>query len=894
MASTTWVGGDSGNETDWATGANWSTGSVPTTGAHVVIPNTTDKCALDQNRTIGSLTIQASGTIIGGGFKLIVQSEGDASGGTEHFAVNNDGRIEGELSLDITTPATTSCDFAGESGHGKFHDVTINHASCIVNLESTAQFTGDLTITLGKIVCGGNTVEVTGRTDIGPASGSADQATLQCDASAMFLGSGRTSSHALIINQGGTFTGGSGNHTIGSLNIKNNTNCKCTLTSGNTTIDGEDGSSSKAINIEGSNGAVNFSHGSGTSTVIITFAGNTDIKADGTTLTLNNLTINHASANINLKGNLSVAGNLEITAGELDTDSSNFALTVTGDIEIADGGAQLSYNDSTVTCARLGVGLGGVGKIDGTESGKIIVNGTGNVRILDLAGAILTGDTPTFEYQGQATTATQALSGLTSGTFNLIVNSDGASEKCIPNGSVTSMNDLTMTDGEFELPSSTNIEASGDLIIQANGVADLNPASSDGNVTFRSVVISSGGGLEAPSHGSFTLTGTLSAWSFQNNSTNFNHNNGTITQTNAGHIKSVSSNPMYNFVLNSASSDSHEAVFRPSSGTDCVIAANKVTVTRGIVKLNTVSDNASMGSLSIGSTGTFQASSGTTTITSEATDGVCLRSNGTFTHNSGLVSIETADHTTLVWASASQRFNNLTVNLGASGRVCTLSGQFDSHRYVEGNFTVTNCKFDTNNGATFRIDGDVSLTSSATLTCGTSTCSFGGIKLPSGTTLSASSGTTTITNRFTGESHLWKNDGGTFTHNNGTVKFNDNDHSAVKENTFYNVEVESNLGDYAVSFEAQGGGGNPFTILNNLTITRGDFELVNANDTCDIHGQTIINGSSNSAARFNNDKNQTGTITHHGLVTIIQGTYHVEDGATVNMAGIRNIGGLVD
>lgn len=172
--------------------------------------------------------------------------------------------------------------------------------------------------------------------------------------------------------------------------------------------------------------------------------------------------------------------------------------------------------------------------------------------------------------------------------------------------------------------------------------------------------------------------------------------------------------------------------------------------------------------------------------------------------------------------------------------------------------------------------------------------SFGGIKLKNNGTLDGTNQTMTVTNRYTGESHLWKNDGGTFNHNNGTVKFNDNDHSAVKENTFYNVEVASNLGDYAVSFEAQGGGGNAFTILGDLTISRGDFELVNADDTCDIHGQTIISGSSNSAARFNNDKNQTATITHHGLVTIIQGTYHVEDGATVNMAGIRNVGGLVD
>ena len=335
----------------------------------------------------------------------------------------------------------------------------------------------------------------------------------------------------------------------------------------------------------------------------------------------------------------SIDGNFTITQGIFDTDSSNnYALTVTGDIEIADSGPQLKYNDSTVTCARLGVGLGGVGKIDGTEAGKIIVNGTGNVRILDLAGAVLTGDTVTFEYQGQATTATQALSGLTSGVFNLIVNSDGSTEKCIPNASVTSLNDLTLTDGEFELPSSTNIEAVGDLIIQANGVADLNPASSDGNVTFRSVVISSGGTLEAPSHGSFTLTGTLSAWSFQNNSTNFNHNNGTITQTAAGHIKSVSTNPFYNFTMNSSSSDSHEAVFRASSGTDVVIAANDVTVTRGIVKLNTVSDTTSMASLTIGSTGTFQASSGTTTITGA----LILASSGTLTENaSGLITCGT-------------------------------------------------------------------------------------------------------------------------------------------------------------------------------------------------------------------------------------------------------------
>ena len=403
MASTTWVGGSSGNETDWATGANWSTGSVPTTSAHVVIPNTTHNCALDQSRTIGSLTIESGGTIVGGGFTLFIQSEGDAAGGTEHFAVNNDGIISGELNLNITTPATTSCDFAGSTG--KFHDVTINHASCQVNLESTTQFTGNLTITLGKIVCGGNTVEITGRTDIGPASGAADQATLQCDASAMFLGSGRTSSFALVVNQGGTFDGGSGNHTIGSIEVKNNSNAKMDFTSANTTVDSEKTGDNRNI-VTNVNSTVTHSNG----TIIMTFAGNTEISWESTTSGNEgpyNFTVNHASAiQRSRRSPFRVLNDLTITAGEYNTLSG-------------DSGADL---------------------------------------------------------------------------------------------------DLTVT---------------GNVIIAAAGTLTCNSST----VIANSITISANGTLDAPdASGSLTLNGTLSAWSFQNNSTNFNHNNGTITQTNAGHI----------------------------------------------------------------------------------------------------------------------------------------------------------------------------------------------------------------------------------------------------------------------------------------------------------------------------------------------------------------------
>ena len=306
----------------------------------------------------------------------------------------------------------------------------------------------------------------------------------------------------------------------------------------------------------------------------------------------------------------------------------------------------------------------------------------------------------------------------------------------------------------------------------------------------------------------------------------------------------------------------------------------------------------SFASLTINSGGTHVATSGTTTITNiESGASRSILNNGTFTHNSGTVLFNGAMDQK-VSMDGTGNLHNVTLNKSNNDFVF-----IDSSTTVEGNLDITmadntrQCRPSATSGA-ITVTGDVIVREGILLRAAndcTGAMSFGGLKLESGSIYAATNATTTITNRITGESHLWKNDGGTFTHNNGTVKFNDNDHSAVKENTFYNVEVESNLGDYAVSFEAQGGGGNPFTILNDLTITRGDFELVNANDTCDIHGKTIINGSSNSAARFNNDKNQTATITHHGPVEIHTGTYHEEDGGSVKiLSGFRNIGGVVD
>ena len=284
---------------------------------------------------------------------------------------------------------------------------------------------------------------------------------------------------------------------------------------------------------------------------------------------------------------------------------------------------------------------------------------------IDIQGTLTTDGTPrTLTLDANAQGYICEHRGTVSTTINLVINSDFAGDKLIRlnNGANGNFNDvsitlqsssrkltigteaasidgdLTLTLGEFNTDSSNNyaLTVDGDVIITGGGLV-----CNSSTVSVDSFTISSGGILSAPdAAGSLTLNGTKNAWSFQNNSTGFSHNNGTITQTNAGHIKSVSSNPMYNFTLNSSSSDSHEAVFRPSSGTDCILTENNLTITRGVVKLNTASNNASVGGLDIGSTGTFQASTADTSITKGN-----FNNSGTFTHNDGMVKFTHATNT---------------------------------------------------------------------------------------------------------------------------------------------------------------------------------------------------------------------------------------------------------
>ena len=308
-----------------------------------------------------SLAVNTGGIYDGDGNILTILGE-SAAGWAVRF---NNGSISGtDSDFTITTAATTAVDFNGSAGNPRH--LVLNHASLKCNTEDTLTLSGDLTITAGELDTTGNQLTVTGATTLGPDSGSADAATLTCNASAVSLGSGTTGAYGLLVTQGGTFVGGSGTHTIGSIVVYNNAAAKCTLSGGVTTIDSEHTSDNYAINVGGS--APTFAHGDGV--VIITTASDTRIRNAGAALALNNLIINHSSADIALASNgLTCAGGLIVTAGAFST-GVNKALTVTGDVSVT---GTLTGNASAISMGSLTIASGGTYS---ATSGTTTITGT--------------------------------------------------------------------------------------------------------------------------------------------------------------------------------------------------------------------------------------------------------------------------------------------------------------------------------------------------------------------------------------------------------------------------------------------------------------------------------------------------------------------------------------
>ena len=725
--------------------------------------------------------------------------------------------------------------------------------TCLANASPNG--INDILITKGIFDPNSSALTVAGTIEVGPDSGAADQAKFNAGASDCTIGSGKTDGVALHVRQGGTADLGSGTHTIGSIAVDNNAAAKFTNTSDTTTLDGNSNDNSRIINIGGSStctaaGTMNVTAAAGRLQISnqagvnnLTLTGNVTYNLHGNSLISNTLTITsgttldtQTTSSSGTFRNLTVAGHIFGDGGTLTADEST--ITVAGQITVGTvnltSGAITSNDDFRPTTKTNIDGNGSITATGGSQMGGLIDIGASNTPTLQAGRLHSTLDIPSGN-QGQST-FNLALNEDSSGGparhvffHNLTLDSEGTEANTYTmKGAITCTGDLTLTDGEINTESGVNhaLTVTGNVTIAAAGGLICNSST----VSVNSITISANGTLSAPdASGSLTLNGTLSAWSFQNNSTNFSHNSGTITQTAAGHIKSVSSNPMYNFILNSSSSDSHEAVFRPSSGTDCVIAANDVTVTRGIVKLNTVSNTASMAALTIGSTGTFQASSGITTLTGT------FHNNGTdpttsFVHNDGTIKLASTGNVQLRGGSSPTGtiFFNLLHDSG---------GYVDGYEY----YKVIN-KLTVDSSRTWYING------SSHVKLGDTTRDIDGeLEINGVLHLSSSNTGTGTSNSISGDN---TNAGGAalVDINNGASSFAN---GAAKATEFKNLNFDG-----------------AFTTPGNSFIVKcmGDMEFdavtVSSGDTLDVNGQR---------AEFGSDVTYSGTWDADGLAVFHAG-----------------------
>lgn len=291
-----------------------------------------------------------------------------------------------------------------------------------------------------------------------------------------------------------------------------------------------------------------------------------------------------------------------------------------------------------------------------------------------------------------------------------------------------------------------------------------------------------------------------------------------------------------NFTVDNNLTVATGTIFRGNNPTQTLTVTGDTDVTGTLG--NTASPQSSaytLGSLTINSGGTYSATSGTTTLTSEAASGYALRvlSGGTVTHNSGLLSITTSTVTRI--NTTGNSLYSLTYSGGATLQIRLADVA------VAGNLSITDGTLDTHTednaltvtGTTTIGDG-VGLASSAKLTCNSSTVDLNGnltIDTDGEGSWPDSSGTFTFDGVFVHK--------GIWTHNDGTCTFDGSANGVSSLSTvvpsFYNLTV-NNSANYVYLNDS-------ITVENTLTINASKTLWVNSNNVILTIGTSTSSGS---------------------------------------------------
>ena len=392
-----------------------------------------------------------------------------------------------------------------EAGHPVAGDTVTIQDTHTVTLDSTAACT---TLTIDS---GGTLTDATNNQGLTVSGLTSVAGTLTCGTAAMSFGSTVvTTTYSIIIKNGGVFTGGSGTHTAGSF--CGGTGSNVTYTSGVLTLNGEN-TSAGAVQIFSN--AMTFDDGNGT--VTCTYTGD-DTMFDMGGETHYNLIINAADTTYTFRDPGTIANNLTITAGTVDTGVDD--LTVTNLTNVS---GTLTCNASTCSFGS-GVTNNFALTISGTFNGGtgthtmgsfFLDNGTGTFTsgntTLDsrqLSSVTFGAENGTFNHGSGTIIFTMAnyqllydLTNTAKTFYNLIINKASNLVKFSNNSgfTLTIANNFTITSGEFDASERTG-GASRDLIITGN-------LSNAGTFTPNSSLVTLNGTAQS-------LTGSWTFWHF--------------------------------------------------------------------------------------------------------------------------------------------------------------------------------------------------------------------------------------------------------------------------------------------------------------------------------------------------------------------------------------------
>jgi hypothetical protein len=414
-------------------------------------------------------------------------------------------------------------------------------------------------------------------------------------------------------------------------------------------------------------------------------------------------------------------------------------------------------------------------------------------------------------------------------------------------------NDLTIHDGTFDVWDGTesgNLTVTGDVVIKNTAVLD----GKAGAMSFGSLTINSGGTYTATS-GTTTITDeTVGGYAIDHSAGTYTHNNGLLKFNNAIDnvlIDMSGTGKAYDVEVDTTSKSvrwvatGHQidndltvtsGIFRANNDARTITVTGDTTIANtGTFGHNGWSAASTLGSLTINSGATYEATQGTTTITSETT--YAVNCDGTYTANNGLLKITTSGNTQMDITCTGNPYN-LELAMGGD----TQENIFrDGLSTIDNdlNLTVGTLVLNDATSSDLVVTGDVKISGNGELDAVLSSANIelGSLTINSGGIYSATSGTTTITNENAGGFAV--DCDGSYTANSGILKIDTNSQTQVDltcTGNVYDLVASNGANELNIT--------DAITIANTLTVESGTTRMKDDNELLTVGGNTIIESTS--------------------------------------------------